>query len=157
MVDTELSIANIPEFTISGISVRTNNRAEQNPETSKIAGLWNKIKTENVLNELGIGSEAGKIYAVYSDYENDEKGDYTLTAGIKTEIIPSDNDKFSTITVHGGRYLVFKVIGPLPESVINTWRYIWGYFEKNDSVKRTYISDFEMYSESEISIYIGII
>ncbi len=51
----------------------------------------------------------------------------------------------------------FTGTGPMPSTVVETWKQIWDYFETESEYQRSFISDFEAYSGSDkVAIYIGI-
>ena len=64
-------------ITISGFSIRTDNATEMDPQTGQIAKLWQTFdKTVPVDYKNG-----ERIYGVYSDYESDHTGKFTVLAG----------------------------------------------------------------------------
>ncbi|MFC3909068.1 GyrI-like domain-containing protein [Legionella dresdenensis] len=141
-------VCHISQFTVAGFSVRTKNSDEFNPETAKIPSLWQKFNTSIIAN-------APCVYGVYSDYESDVNGFYTLTVGVSES---SEQAGFSRITIAHGNYLVFKGTGAMPEAVVTAWKQIWEFFASNLHYQRSFISDFEAYtSAGQVEIYIGIV
>lgn len=137
--------------TIKGLSVRTKNSDEVDTSSQKIAPLWRRFESE-VLPLLDQGAE---VYAVYSEYENDASGDYTLLIGSDSVDSP---EEMSSVSIQEGRYLMFPVKGELPEAILKTWQEIWHYFQ-DPSVdeRRDFKTDFERYKASgEVEIYIGV-
>ena len=136
---------------ISGISITTNNKNETNEETAKITGLWDSYEENNTYSATHDKANNSSMYGVYSNYTSDVNGDYDVTVGV--EVTKSKK----AIVIEDEKYLVFKKEGELPQVVIDTWKEIWDYFEKNDEYKRKYSIDFEHYTkEDEIEIYISI-
>ena len=135
---------------IYGLTIRTNNEKEINPETAQIGALWGEYFAK-VLPTL---PESSKGYGVYSNYESDAFGDFDVMAGAEIE-----NEELATVTLQEGTYLCFKAEGELPQAVIDTWGEIWNYFaDENCSEIRVFKTDFELYlSESEAEVYIGIV
>lgn len=82
----EYKVIELEEKLVSGIEVRTNNFSENVYEV--IGGLWEKFyfetynKIENKVN--------GRSLGIYTEYENDEKGDYTMMTAC--EISSSDKN-----------------------------------------------------------------
>lgn len=65
--------------------------------------------------------------------------------------------QLSSVTIQAGNYLVFHGTGPMPATVVQTWKQVWSFFETNTEPRRNFISDFEAYSGSDhIAIYIGL-
>lgn len=137
----------IKGFRVMGLSTRTQNCDEFNQATAKIPNLWHQFYTSDLA--------ANKhMFSVYSNYDSDVHGLYTVTIGIASD---DAQDPFSFTTIQEGNYLVFHDKGSKPEVVIKLWKQIWSFFETRNEYQRSYISDFEAYSDSDqVSIYIGV-
>jgi len=131
-------------FSVKGPSVRTTNKAEM-CSAGKISDLWGQFYVSNTDHNTS-------ICGVYSDYESDANGEFTVTAG--TKVIDGANE---SILIKAGTYLVFPANGPMPVAIIDAWKTVWEYFSNNQSYVRAYETDFEEYSGPEsAAIYIGI-
>jgi len=139
----------IKGFTVTGLSTRTQNSNEFSKETAKIPNLWHRFYSRDlVANE--------NIYGVYSDYESDANGLYTVTAGVTSEHAPTDTE-MGSVSIPEGNYLVFQGKGAMPLAVIQTWGQVWEYFAAENQYQRSFSCDFEAYKGSEeVAIYIGI-
>lgn len=136
-------LVNIDGFNISGLQVRTSNRNEFNPATAKLPDLWQRFFAE---------APDLPMFGVYSDYESNTEGLYTVTAGGKV-----DHSSNNTLKVLSGDYLVFEGQGSMPHAVVETWQRVWHYFEGKNKFQRCFKTDFEMYKgNEEIAIYIGV-
>jgi predicted transcriptional regulator YdeE len=137
--------------TIHGLTTRTKNEDEMNPQTQKIAPLWGRFFTE-IIPTL---TPETKSYGVYSNYESDAFGEFDVMVGVDN----TADTELKTVKLAEGDYLCFEVKGELPQAVIVTWGEVWGYFaDENCKEKRAFKTDFELYlSESEAEIYIGIV
>ena len=150
-----MRVEEIEEKTIYGISTRTKNSNEINPETSKIAALWQKFDSTIEVNY----KEGERVYGVYYNFESDENGAFDVLAGYETS-----NDPLDKVLIEKGKYLVFNKIFEQTDdktrvgAIIETWGRIWEYFSnENSHYKRKYRTDFEYYkSINEIEIYISI-
>jgi predicted transcriptional regulator YdeE len=100
----------IDQFTISGLTIRTNNSTETDPQKAKIGNLW-----QDFSQNLPAAEETAICYGVYSNFESDEGGEFDLTAGIKG-IFPTT--KSSEISIPAGTYLRFEKKGAFPAAVI---------------------------------------
>ncbi len=137
----------VEHFTVTGLSTKTQNTDEFNEKTAKLPGLWQQFYASHL-------STNANIFEVYSNYESDANGFYTVTVGIN-----DDNKQAEFVTAHipAGNYLVFQGEGPMPATVVAIWKQIWNYFETESNHKRSFISDFEAYSGPDnVAIYIGI-
>ena len=156
MINQEPKLTHISNFTVSGISVRTINRDEFNPGTAKLSHLWQRFLSESIAEKIPGKIPDSPIYGIYSDYESDFTGYYTVTAGCAVDSLLMCTE-FNTLNIHDGNYLVFSGQGTMPQMVIDTWKQVWAYFESSTRYKRHFITDFEVWRKSdEIEIYIGI-
>lgn len=145
-------IIDLPKKIIAGCSARTNNSS---PDMSAvIGGVWQKFYSDDVyanipykLNEKALG--------IYTDYENNENGDYTVMAGC--EVSQKDiTGNFEVCTIPAGKYAKFVIRGHMQKAVADFWQELW-----NMKLDRSYVCDFEEYQNSsiddcEIHIYIGL-
>lgn len=135
----------VDSFIVTGFAARTQNVDEFNAATAKIPTLWHQFYSSNP-------TITTTIYGVYSDYESDANGLYTVTVGV-------DNQKvgLSGVTINSGNYLVFQGKGSMPLTVIETWKRVWDYFTSESAYQRYFMTDFEAYTNSdEVAIYIGV-
>ena len=134
----------VEEFFVQGQSVRTNNAQEAGP-TGKLPGLWAQFYANHPkLTE--------PVYGVYSDYESDASGEFTVTAG--TKVNASGN---GSVSVKSGTYLEFPANGVMPAAIIDAWKTVWIHFSTPQKYVRAYKTDFEQYNGPEsATIYIGI-
>lgn len=136
---------------IAGIKVRTTNAAQFNPATAKIAGLWGRFFSEDLFNKLPGKLATSPVYGVYSGYDSDYMGAFDVTAGVATA------QTEGSLALQAGEYLVFKGVGPMPQTVVQTWGIVWQYFQNNPDVKRSYGTDYEAYLGTDtVEIHIGI-
>ncbi|WP_413701085.1 GyrI-like domain-containing protein [Psychromonas sp. KJ10-10] len=156
-----MKVVSIEEKQIVGISVRTTNANEMNPETAKIGKAWQKFD-----REISVNYQAGeRVYGVYYDYESDANGEFNVLAGTEKATDSVDKVAVDKVTIQKGKYLVFEGKATSPDdnarvqAVINTWGEIWAYFSNEESVyKRAFTTDFEHYKDqTDIDIYISIV
>ncbi|MDD2698399.1 MAG: effector binding domain-containing protein [Arcobacteraceae bacterium] len=146
-----MRIEEIKEKLIYGISTRTKNIDEMNPQTAKIGAIWQKFYQTVECVE--------KVYGVYYNYESDANGEFDVLAGYETS-----NEKLESVKIEKGKYLVFHKTyeenndNSTVQAIIETWGKIWEYFSnENSQYKRAYKTDFEYYkNQNEIEIYISI-
>lgn len=139
-----MKTVSIESFTVSGPSVRTNNALEASG-AGKLAGFWARYYESRP-------PSSETVYGVYSDYESNASGDYTVTAGTRTSFMGD-----SVVAVKPGTYLEFPAEGQMPNAVIDAWKSVWEFFSKNQSHERAFETDFEQYNgPTSAAIYIGV-
>ncbi|HXM36877.1 MAG TPA: GyrI-like domain-containing protein [Pyrinomonadaceae bacterium] len=147
----------ISSFRVGGINVRTANRNEASPETARLGTLWGRFFQEGIPGKVADRVPDSPVYGVYSDYESDVNGQYSVTAGMQIEPSATGGDSFTHVDVASGEYLVFEGKGPIPQVVIETWKTVWDYFAEAREFKRAYTTDFELYKGmDEVAIHISV-
>jgi predicted transcriptional regulator YdeE len=137
----------VESFIVAGFSVRTQNSNEFNEKTAKLPSLWQQFYASDL-------AVKANIFEVYSGYDSDANGLYTVTVGVTDDC---KRTEYSSVEIQAGNYLVFQGTGPMPTTVVETWKKIWDYFNAESEYQRSFISDFEAYSGSDkVAIYIGI-
>jgi predicted transcriptional regulator YdeE len=137
-------------FSIAGLTVRTSNQEENNPQSARIAKLWTRFFDERAYDRPNRINDM-RLYSVYSAYESDVHGAFDITTGVAVSHGPA------TVRIEAGDYLVFSGQGEMPQMVLAVWQSIWQYFEQHPEIKRTYRSDFEAYSgPDQVAIHIGV-
>lgn len=150
---SEPVLVKLEQFVVMGLTVRTKNEDEFNPQTAKLPQLWEQFFEI----EIPYRKSTSAIYGVYSNYESDYNGFYNVTAGVEVSSFEKQSNEFHIITVKKGNYLMFKNSGSMPEAIIETWSTIWSYFKSHPNIMRRYDTDFEVCTGSdECAIYIGI-
>jgi len=155
----------LSEIILVGLTARTNNKNEMNPDTSKIGKLAGEYWSHQVAKNIQHRSKPGITYAVYTDYDSDEHGDYTYFIGEAVKSLEGqDLLQFKTLTIPQSHYQKFTTeLGKMPDVVITAWQAIWAMNESELSAQRRYIADFEIYDDRAsdpnntiVDIYIGI-
>ena len=152
-------------LTLIGMTARTNNKNEINPQTSKIAQLAGTYWEKQIANQFKNCINPGVTYSVYTEYESDENGEYTYFIGEEVESLnDQDQTKFKSLIIPASTYQKFTTeSGKIPDIVITSWQKIWQMKENDFGGKRKYIADFEIYDQRAsdpnnaiVDIYIGI-
>ena len=155
----------LDEIILVGLTARTNNKNEINPETSKIGQLAGEYWSTQVAQYIQHRLKPGVAYAVYTDYDSDEHGDYTYFIGeAVTSLAGQDLSQFKTITIPQSHYQKFTTKpDKMPDVVIAAWQAIWAMSDNELGGKRRYVADFEIYDDrasdpnnTALDIYIGI-
>jgi predicted transcriptional regulator YdeE len=144
-------------FLVVGLRTRTTNRIEAVPETAKIGSLWRKFYADGTSDRIPDRlAESPEVVAVYFDYESDHRGRYSLIVGHKVSSFDHAPKDMGRAMVRAGRYLRFPVEGPMPAALIEAWQGIWRFFEVSNEYERAYTTDYEVYGQSAVEIYIAV-
>ncbi|MGM5629787.1 effector binding domain-containing protein [Apibacter raozihei] len=139
------NLETIQEFSIIGISVRTNNT--DNNASVDLGVLWERFYLENIRNQI-TNRISEDIYCVYTDYASDYKGEYTAIIGYKVDSIDFIPDGMTSCSISQGNFLKYNLKGNIA-SVASVWQKIWA----EDSVlNREYSADFDVYKSISTDI-----
>lgn len=160
----EKSSITLEEIKLVGITARTNNANEMDPEKGIIGKTLEKFFSNGLAEKIPNRKKPGNLYCVYTNYESDETGDYTYFVGEAVTTFENLDKDFETLTIPMQSYAKFNIgPGKMPQACIEAWQKIWQMGEKDFGSPRNYIADFEIYDErahdpenSVFDIYIGI-
>ena len=158
------TVTELPEIKLLGILCRTNNTAEMNISSAKIAPTIQKYFRQAVGEEIPNRKNPGTTYCVYTDYESDFTGDYTYFIGEEVKVGGDSMEGFSSIIIPAQNYAKFtSKPGVMPEVCIDMWQNIWKMKSGELGGKRAYLADFEVYdkraldpSKTVLDIYVGV-
>ncbi len=143
-------------FNVIGIALETSNEHQQ--ASKDIGELWGRFYSENIAAQVPnpIGEE---VYAIYTDYESNYKGKYTIILGLQVHSLDNIPDGLIGRLINGGYYKHYEAKGNMPDAVVNTWLTIW---QEDAQLSRSYIADYEIYGDqaqqgvnSVVDIYLG--
>ena len=154
---------NLGEIKLVGITARTNNNAEMNPETAKISATLGRYYEGKLADKIIGRIKPGVTYCVYTDFETDENGEYTYFVGEEVDSFENVDPNFKTLTIPRQDYIKFNVgPGKMPDICIKAWQDIWKMKSDDFGAERSYIADFEIYDEraadisnASFDIYLG--
>jgi len=153
---TTMNNTTIDKFYVIGISTRTTN--ENGQSATAIEALWTKFWGGEIQKKIK-NTLSDDIYAVYTDYESDFNGPYTLIIGYPVKSLDHIPTGFVGKTIETSTYKKFVSKGKMPEAVFNTWLEIWS--DKN--LNRAYKADFTIHGKkyhdgnnAEVETYISI-
>lgn len=155
----EINEISLPSFKAAGVSVRTNNADESDPAKSKIMPLYKKYFDEGIEEQIPNKENENVFMGIYTDYESDADGDYTLLIAKQVNSFDGLPDNFDSRIIGEAKYLKFTNEGEMPGVVIDAWKYIWKYFSENNKYERAYTFDFEKYDKTvynKVEIFISI-
>lgn len=147
------------EKKVIGIEIRTSNQLEVHKSTARIPKAWQTFVTDNVLQRIPNKAHKTVVLGVYTQYESDHNGKYSLVIG--TEVTSLDNipEGMVGLTVVPSKYLEFNIKGQIPDVVVSSWQGIWKYFSEHKEYQRTYTTDFEVYDTDhpdKVDIFVAV-
>lgn len=157
-------LANKSEIKLVGLTARTNNINEMNPQTSKIGELAGRFWSQNVAGQISNRKNPGVTFSIYTEYDSNEHGDYTYFIGEEVSSCENIPQGLQQLTIPAAKYQKFTTsTGKMPEVVVNAWQQIWKMSANDLGGERAYVADFEVYDQrasdpanTSLDIYIGI-
>lgn len=157
-------LINKDEIKLVGLTTRTNNKNEMNPETAKIGAVVNQFLGQSMGSRIPNRQNPGVTFSVYTDYESDEHGGYAYFIGEAVNTFDDAPKEFAQLIIPTATYQKFTMpSGKMPDVVIQAWQEIWKMTAEDFEGQRAYQADFEVYDEramdpaqSTVDIYIGI-
>lgn len=144
------TIVKLDEKQIAGLQIRTTNQ-EESAGAGKIGDLWQRYYQGGYPERTPNRKEPGAVLGVYSEYESDENGAYTLLVGVEIESDSKVPDDMALVTLPEATYAVFTTrMGPAAEVVTEAWGQIWEW-SRQPGNKRTFSGDFERYDAERCS------
>ena len=158
------NIEQLHEIKLVGITVRTANNREMDSSTAKIGATMQKFFANDLQNKIPNRKKPGRVFAVYTNYESDEHGQYTYFLGEEVNDFEDIPQGFEKLTILPQTYVKFtSTPGKMPDVCINMWQNIWKMKAADLGGQRAYIADFEFYDQRSrnseqavLDIYIGI-
>ena len=146
----------IESFHIVGIEIRTTN--ENNQAMEDIPKLWKRFMAEQIAGLIP-SKMNDTIYCVYTDYESDHAGPYTVILGCQVASFGNVPDGMRLVTIEGGTYQVVTKRGNVMKGlVVEGWHEIW-----HAPIQRSFKADFEVYDhraanpeDAEVDIFVSI-
>lgn len=149
----DYEIVELQEKVTVGITARTNNMS---PDMGMIiGGLWGKFYEGGIYGQIKDKSSE-KSLGIYSDYEDNEMGDYNITVACQVESTEKLPEGTVIKVIPAGRYARFVVKGRMQSAVAEFWQKLW-----KMELDRAFTSDFEEYQNddpqnTEVHIYIAL-
>ncbi|MBA2653939.1 MAG: AraC family transcriptional regulator [Gammaproteobacteria bacterium] len=160
----ETESVNKSEIKLIGLTVRTNNQNEMNPQSSKIGELAGRFWSQNLASKIVNRKNPGVTLSVYTEYDSDEHGEYTYFIGEEVNAFENIPEGLQQLIIPAAKYQKFTTSsGKMPDIVSNAWQKIWKMTSDDFGGKRAYIADFEVYDQraidpnnNSVDIYMGI-
>jgi Uncharacterized protein conserved in bacteria len=159
VIQPEPRLVSLYGMYIVGIEIRTTNRDEENQATARIGSLWRRVREEKLLDAISDPKERAVTLGAYTRYQSDDKGPYSLIAGLEVYDLDRIPPGMVGITVLAQEYLIFTAAGEMPAAVNDGWKQVWNYFTQTTVLNRAYTTDFERYDSArpgEVEIHVAV-
>jgi predicted transcriptional regulator YdeE len=160
-------IVELDRFTLIGIEARTSNRnrpSHQANGRALISEQWERFFKEGIFDRIPNKLDSS-IYALYTDYESNRDGEFSLVIGARVSDAPLTPPGMVKKSIPKGNYAVLtSAEGPVAKVVPQAWQPVWKLEDSSGlGGRRTYRADFELYGPSsrapqnaEVDLYLGI-
>lgn len=140
-----------------GIQVETTNKNGQSAQD--LGNLWGKFMGENLFSSIP-NKASEDIFVIYTDYESDYQGKYTVIIGTKVSDLQEIPQGMVGREFPEQTFKKWIAKGEIPSALMETWQEIW----RNDkNLNRSYLYDLEVYGSksqngknSEVEIWLGV-
>lgn len=157
-------VTTLSEIKLVGLTARTNNEAEKEMQTAKIAPTLQKFFDEALQTKIRNRKNPGRVLAVYTNYESDFTGDFTYFLGEEVTSFEEVSANLDTLLIPAQTYAKFTSNpGRMPSLVIDMWQKIWKMTPTELGDRRAYKADFEVYDARShdpentiVDVYIGL-
>jgi predicted transcriptional regulator YdeE len=143
-IDIPFTIKKIPAKTVIGIARRTSNADGRS--IRDIPATWTDFLNRNATAKIKNRALPPTLYAVYSDYARDWRGEYSYMIGYGVTRAGTVPEGMEVREIPAQTYVVFNAKGRMPDEVLTIWSIVW-----LSELPRMYTYDFEMYDKRFVS------
>jgi predicted transcriptional regulator YdeE len=141
---------------VAGIKVRTTHRIEAVAQTAKIPALWRRFLVDKAGEQIPDRLPDTDLVAVYTDYDRDDAGPYSLVIGHQVQTLERTPTGMSGIWILPGRYLRFDAAAAPCAYPAEAWTEIRRFFALSHEYERAYMADYETHGADAVSIFVSI-
>jgi predicted transcriptional regulator YdeE len=139
-IDIPFTIKKIQAKTVIGIARSTSNADGRS--TNDIMAAWTAFLQTNASAKIKSRSFPPTMFAVYSDYASDWRGEYSYLIGCGVTRAGTIPEGMEVRHIPAQTYAVFTAKGQMPDEVLAIWSLVW-----LSDLPRTYTYDFEVYDK----------
>ena len=146
-------------FRVAGRAARTSGAAEAGLTDARIPALWEAHRSAGGAGGLPGAMDSQVSVAVYSDYEADHLGRYTVLVGAPVTVAPDPVAELDVVEVPDASFLLFTARGSMPVALVETWQRVWSYFDGDGPYQRAYTADFEIHHHDDperVDVYVAV-
>jgi predicted transcriptional regulator YdeE len=137
----------LPARRFAGVATRVSHG-----EPFAISQLWDRFRADQTMARIPGRANHGAIVSVYSDYESDYTGAYTLLIGYEVSPDAVMPGGVNVVDVPPQKYAVILAQGKQPESVQSAWQWVWA-----SALDRAYTVDFDEYlGEQDVRLHVAL-
>jgi predicted transcriptional regulator YdeE len=117
-----------------------------------IPALWDRFRADTTVPRIPDRVNNGATVAVYTEYESDYTGAYTMLVGYEVTADAEVPAGVRVIEVPPQKYAVILAQGKLPEAVQQAWQWVWA-----STLDRAYTADFDEYlGPEDVRVHVAI-
>ena len=147
---------------VAGFQIRTTNARELSGE-SQIRALWQRFFLDNLATQIPNRTN-DSLYAVYSNYQSDENGEYDYLLGAPVTGVDHLPAGMTYAAIATGEYAIITTEkGPVVQVMQQAWRHIWTISAEELGGKRAFLTDYEIYdhratnpTNAQVEIHLGL-
>ena len=139
-IDIPFTVKKIPAMTVVGISRRTSNADGR--RMKDVMATWTDFLRQNAAANIRNRAFPPTMYAVYSDYESDWRGEYSYLIGCGVTRAGTVPEGMEVRQIPAQTCAVFTAKGQMPDEVLAVWSMVW-----LSDLPRIYSFDFEVYDK----------
>lgn len=139
-IDIPFTVKKIPATTVIGIARRTS--SADGRSMKDMMATWTDFLHQNATAKIKNRALPPVMYAVYSDYESDWRGEYSYMIGCGVTRAGSAPEGMEMRKIPAQTYAVFTAKGRMPDEILAIWSTVW-----LSGLPRTYTFDFEVYDQ----------
>jgi predicted transcriptional regulator YdeE len=136
---------------VVGIQTRTTFHEQRHFEDLK--NLWAEFLSNNLMHKIP-HRQGNQIIAIYTDYENEDRGEYTAILGAPVDKIEDAPAPFTAVIIPAGYYQTFVIESIDALAVKKAWQAVWD--RPRDKLNRNFLVDFDLYAENSVTLYVGV-
>ena len=156
----EHTIISKESFHIIGVELKTTTHDGKN--LVEIPQFWEKVLEEGQIEKIPDKKFHDTVLGICMDFEPSSRFSYIIGSEVtSTENTPED---MVCRTIPAGKFAVFTARGKMPDSIQETFKYIYQEWLPNSEYQRANSADFELYDErchdpenAQVDIYIPIV
>ena len=149
------------QFNVVGLAVRTNNQQEATGQ-GEIPKLWQRFMQQGTAAKIPNRADQD-LTVVYTDYENDQNGEYTYLIGARVTSTADVPAGFTLKEIPAGSYAILQSEkGPAPIVLPRIWQHIWSMSAKDLGGQRAFQADYEVYppdfdpQNAQVAVHVGL-
>lgn len=135
----------LADIVVIGLGVRTSLAGA----ATDIPALWQRVMQEGSLEKVPRRADDANVYAIYTDYESDYRGAYTMIIGVAVDPEAPTPAGMQRVVIPAGDYAVVRAEGTPQEAIWGAWRFFWEEWPQRS--ERRYAADFERYDPAALA------